>query len=85
MRYFRDMDRAEEAFQDACLRALKNAAHQVTMGFDKTWGLDVLYPQGGLYEGTAIVSAYCRPSHARHRKKEKQSKREESQNGAPGC
>ncbi len=24
LRYFRDMDRAEEAFQDACLRALKN-------------------------------------------------------------
>src|ERR1700733_11008922 len=24
LRYFRDMDRAEEAFQEACLRALKN-------------------------------------------------------------
>ena len=24
LRYFRDMDRAEEAFQDACLRALKS-------------------------------------------------------------
>src|SRR3984885_14412292 len=24
LRYFRDMDRAEEAYQDACLRALKN-------------------------------------------------------------
>jgi RNA polymerase sigma-70 factor (ECF subfamily) len=24
LRYFRDMDRAEEAFQDACLRAMKN-------------------------------------------------------------
>ena len=24
MRYFRDLDQAEEAFQEACLRALKN-------------------------------------------------------------
>ncbi|RUV11057.1 sigma factor, partial [Mesorhizobium sp. M1A.F.Ca.IN.022.04.1.1] len=24
LRYFRDLDAAEEAFQDACLRALKN-------------------------------------------------------------
>jgi len=24
LRYFRDLDRAEEAFQEACLRALKN-------------------------------------------------------------
>src|ERR1700712_1314011 len=24
LRYFRDMDRAEEAYQEACLRALKN-------------------------------------------------------------
>ncbi|RVA88007.1 RNA polymerase sigma factor, partial [Mesorhizobium sp. M7A.F.Ca.CA.004.02.1.1] len=24
LRYFRDLDTAEEAFQDACLRALKN-------------------------------------------------------------
>ena len=24
LRYFRDMDQAEEAFQDACLRALKS-------------------------------------------------------------
>src|SRR5439155_7545450 len=27
--------------------------HQVTIGFDKISGLDVLYPQGGLYAATA--------------------------------
>ena len=36
-------------FGAACLRALEGAGHQVTIGFDKTWGLDVLYPQGGLH------------------------------------
>ncbi len=41
------------SFGAACLRALKHADHQVTMGFDKTWGLDVLYPQGGLYVANA--------------------------------
>jgi UDP-glucose:(heptosyl)LPS alpha-1,3-glucosyltransferase len=40
-------------FGAACLRALKHADHDVTMGFDKTWGLDVLYPQGGLYVANA--------------------------------
>src|SRR5579872_2135721 len=32
-----------------CHRALATARHQVTVGFDKIAGLDVLYPQGGLY------------------------------------
>src|SRR5262249_15319920 len=40
-------------FAAACHRALRGAAHQVTVGFDKMWGLDVLYPQGGLYAATA--------------------------------
>jgi UDP-glucose:(heptosyl)LPS alpha-1,3-glucosyltransferase len=32
-----------------CEHALRGAAHDVTIGFDKTWGQDVLYPQGGLH------------------------------------
>lgn len=40
-------------FGAACRRALTAACHQVTVGFDKIAGLDVLYPQGGLYAATA--------------------------------
>ena len=36
-------------FGRACVEALKLADHDVTVGFDKTWGQDVLYPQGGLH------------------------------------
>ena len=36
-------------FATACERALAGASHGVTVGFDKTWGQDVLYPQGGLH------------------------------------
>jgi UDP-glucose:(heptosyl)LPS alpha-1,3-glucosyltransferase len=36
-------------FAAACARALQRADHDVTVGFDKTWGQDVLYPQGGLH------------------------------------
>lgn len=36
-------------FGEACERALANTRHDVTVGFDKTWGQDVLYPQGGLH------------------------------------
>ncbi len=39
-------------FGAACRRALADANHQVTVGFDKLSGLDVLYPQGGLYAAT---------------------------------
>ena len=42
------------AFGAACLRALRNAGPVVSVGFDKTWGLDVLYPQGGLYRATSV-------------------------------
>jgi UDP-glucose:(heptosyl)LPS alpha-1,3-glucosyltransferase len=41
------------AFGAACLRALEGADHDVAVGFDKVWGVDVLYPQGGLYLATA--------------------------------
>jgi UDP-glucose:(heptosyl)LPS alpha-1,3-glucosyltransferase len=33
--------------------ALRGARHDVTIGFDKTWGQDVLYPQGGLHSASA--------------------------------
>lgn len=36
-------------FGSACVKALAAAQHQVSIGFDKTWGQDILYPQGGLY------------------------------------
>jgi UDP-glucose:(heptosyl)LPS alpha-1,3-glucosyltransferase len=36
-------------FAEACEAALAQARHDVTIGFDKTWGQDVLYPQGGLH------------------------------------
>jgi UDP-glucose:(heptosyl)LPS alpha-1,3-glucosyltransferase len=36
-------------FGAVCHRALASGHHQVTVGFDKIAGLDVLYPQGGLY------------------------------------
>src|SRR5262249_46579712 len=34
-------------FGAACRRLLAGAGHQVTVGFDKISGTDVLYPQGG--------------------------------------
>jgi UDP-glucose:(heptosyl)LPS alpha-1,3-glucosyltransferase len=40
-------------FGAACERALARHQHDVTMGFDKTWGQDVLYPQGGLHSASA--------------------------------
>src|SRR5207302_9858376 len=36
-------------FARACLEALAGGRHGVTVGFDKTYGQDVLYPQGGLH------------------------------------
>jgi UDP-glucose:(heptosyl)LPS alpha-1,3-glucosyltransferase len=36
-------------FGRAVEAALRGATHDVTVGFDKTWGQDVLYPQGGLH------------------------------------
>jgi len=40
-------------FAAACERALAAGRHQVSVGFDKTWGQDVLYPQGGLHLASA--------------------------------
>jgi len=41
-------------FGAACAKALQERAHDVTIGFDKTWGQDVLYPQGGLHAASAM-------------------------------
>jgi UDP-glucose:(heptosyl)LPS alpha-1,3-glucosyltransferase len=40
-------------FGAACLKALRDAEPCVSIGFDKTWGQDVLYPQGGLHAASA--------------------------------
>jgi len=40
-------------FAAACARALDGAGHDVSVGFDKIWGLDVMYPQGGLHAASA--------------------------------
>lgn len=40
-------------FGQACLSAMAKGGHHVTVGFDKTWGQDVLYPQGGLHAASA--------------------------------
>lgn len=40
-------------FGAACARALTGAGHDVSIGFNKTWGQDVLYPQGGLHAASA--------------------------------
>ena len=40
-------------FGRAVETALKQGKHDVTVGFDKTWGQDVLYPQGGLHAASA--------------------------------
>jgi UDP-glucose:(heptosyl)LPS alpha-1,3-glucosyltransferase len=41
------------AFGAALHRSLASSNHAVTVGFDKVWGVDILYPQGGLYVATA--------------------------------
>jgi len=48
-------------FGRACANALRGADHDVSLGFDKTWGQDVLYPQGGLH---AASVAHNRRKHA---------------------
>src|SRR5262249_14741215 len=40
-------------FSAACHQHLAGADHEVTVGFDKISGLDVLYPQGGLHAACA--------------------------------
>lgn len=40
-------------FGNLVLREMQKNQHDVTLGFDKTWGQDVLYPQGGLHVASA--------------------------------
>jgi UDP-glucose:(heptosyl)LPS alpha-1,3-glucosyltransferase len=39
-------------FASACVEALKAHPVDVSLGFDKTWGQDILYPQGGLHSAS---------------------------------
>lgn len=54
-------------FGTRCLEAMNANGHDVTVGFDKTWGQDVLYPQGGLHVACAdhnlrkVVWPWLRP------------------------
>src|SRR5262245_60701275 len=45
-------------FAAACARELANSRHDVTIGFDKTWGQDILYPQGGLHAASVEHNIY---------------------------
>lgn len=48
-------------FSAACAEALADRGHDVTIGFDKTWGQDVLYPQGGLHVASAAHNLFKFP------------------------
>ncbi len=39
-------------FSERCLQAMADERHQVTVGFDKTYGQDLLYPLGGLHSAS---------------------------------
>lgn len=39
-------------FAAACEKSLERDRPDLSMGFDKTWGQDILYPQGGLHAAT---------------------------------
>ena len=52
---------AVEVRQRPANPALRNHRHDVTMGFDKTWGQDVLYPQGGLHVASAAANLLKQP------------------------
>lgn len=52
-------------FGRAVLAALEGSRHDATIGFDKTWGLDILYPQGGLYAASADQNILKEPTEAR--------------------
>jgi UDP-glucose:(heptosyl)LPS alpha-1,3-glucosyltransferase len=40
-------------FGALCADAVRAGRHDVSIGFDKTWGQDILYPQGGLHRASA--------------------------------
>jgi UDP-glucose:(heptosyl)LPS alpha-1,3-glucosyltransferase len=41
-------------FAAACLESLCSNPVDVSIGFDKTWGQDILYPQGGLHSASRV-------------------------------
>jgi UDP-glucose:(heptosyl)LPS alpha-1,3-glucosyltransferase len=49
-------------FSAACLHALRRDSSQVSIGFNKTWGQDVLYPQAGLHVA-AVEHNLCKYRH----------------------
>jgi UDP-glucose:(heptosyl)LPS alpha-1,3-glucosyltransferase len=51
-------------FGAACRRALRDFPELVSIGFDKTWGQDILYPLGGLHAASAAhnVGKHRRPA-----------------------
>src|SRR5262245_53989695 len=44
------------SFGRSCLRVLRPNRHDVSIGFDKTWGQDVHYPQGGIYAASQAAN-----------------------------
>ena len=48
-------------FGHACLAALKANPVDVSIGFDKTWGQDILYPQGGLHSASRVHNLLKHP------------------------
>lgn len=48
-------------FGHSVIAALKANPVDVSIGFDKTWGQDILYPQGGLHSASREHSLYKHP------------------------
>lgn len=45
-------------FTNVCLKYLKNIPHDLSIGFDKIYGLDIVYPQGGLYYASSHYNLF---------------------------
>jgi UDP-glucose:(heptosyl)LPS alpha-1,3-glucosyltransferase len=48
-------------FSSACRRKMRGADHEVSIGFDKIAGPDVLYPQGGVYAASVDFNLLKHP------------------------
>lgn len=51
-------------FAAACEAALRVVKPDASIGFDKTWGQDILYPQGGLHAATQAHNLLKHPNRA---------------------
>jgi UDP-glucose:(heptosyl)LPS alpha-1,3-glucosyltransferase len=49
-------------FAESCLDALRRHPVDVSIGFDKTWGQDVLYPQGGVFSASRAHNLLKHPA-----------------------